>query len=133
MLSVTADNATANDVMIDELEDLVESFRGQVARVRCFDHTINLIVKTILRQFDTERNKKGADNTAFDQAEAALRDLLNTEDIEDEDSDSDNVEGEWDVDDVEDWVDECKDLTEEEVSQLEETTRPVKLVLVKVA
>ncbi|EPS96242.1 hypothetical protein FOMPIDRAFT_1082489, partial [Fomitopsis schrenkii] len=61
MLSVTADNATANDVMIDELEDLVESFRGQVARVRCFDHTINLIVKTILRQFDTERNKKGAD------------------------------------------------------------------------
>ncbi|EPS92665.1 hypothetical protein FOMPIDRAFT_1102067, partial [Fomitopsis schrenkii] len=61
MLAVTADNASANDVMIDELEDVVESFRGRAVHVRCFDHTINLIVKTILRQFDTERRKKNAD------------------------------------------------------------------------
>lgn len=52
MLAVTTDNAMANDVMINELQELITSFRGQATHVQCFDHTLNLIVKTLLHQFD---------------------------------------------------------------------------------
>ena len=129
MLAVTADNASANDVMTDELEELVESFQGQSMRVRCFDHILNLVVKTILRQFDIEQRRKGADLTALDAAEAALHELAN--DLEDEEEDGGEF-GELAVDDIDGWVDERRGLSEEEIAQLENSTRPVKFVLVKV-
>lgn len=134
VLAITADNASANDVMIDELVELLESFRGQAAHARCFDHTLNLIVKTLLRQFDTVCRKKNADHDVLDAAEEALRGLAS----EEIDLDDDYGIEEWDVselddDNVEGWVDEREELTEEEVAELDATTRPAKFALAKVS
>ena len=136
MLAVTADNATANDVMIDELQELIASFRGQATRVQCFDHTLNLIVKTLLRQFDVARDKKGSNKAALDAAWAALQDLAGDE-LEDDDGNYGTWEigedgEEMEADNVEGWVDERRSMSEEEVAELELTTRLAKLVLAKV-
>ena len=57
--SVTADNATDNNTLMDALEVLLQEhgFRGPARRVRCFAHTLNLTAKATLRQF--EKIKKG--------------------------------------------------------------------------
>ncbi|EPT01251.1 hypothetical protein FOMPIDRAFT_1098391, partial [Fomitopsis schrenkii] len=52
VLGVTCDNASANDVMIDELEAMLAGFPGRRARSRCFCHIINLVAKAMLRQFE---------------------------------------------------------------------------------
>ena len=129
MLAVTADNASANDVMIDELQELIDSFRGRAAHVRCFNPVINLVVKTLLHQFDAEHKKKNADHTALDEAEAALHELLSRDDI---DEDNDDVD-EWDMDNVEGWVNEREEMSKGEIVELEKTTRPVKFMLMKVS
>jgi hypothetical protein len=48
LLSVVCDNAENNSTMIRSLEDILEAFDGESARVRCFAHTLNLIVKVRL-------------------------------------------------------------------------------------
>ena len=123
--------------MIDELDELVQSFRGQAMHVRCFDHIMNLVVKTLLKPFDATCKGKTANDAALDEAEAALCEL--TDDLEPSAEDSDDDVEVWDMDavdldddNVEVWVDEHNNMTEEEVAKLEVTTRPVKLVLAKV-
>ncbi|KAJ2911793.1 hypothetical protein MD484_g8620, partial [Candolleomyces efflorescens] len=58
LLSVTCDNASSNDTMIDEIAKLVLGYPGAANRVRCLAHVVNLVVKIILRQFDTRRKPK---------------------------------------------------------------------------
>jgi len=45
VLTFTADNASNNDTLVDELSDLIPSFGGREYRVRCFAHILNLVVK----------------------------------------------------------------------------------------
>ncbi|KAI0355814.1 hypothetical protein OH77DRAFT_1378786, partial [Trametes cingulata] len=52
MLGVTCDNATNNDTMVNALEIDIPSFGGQRARTRCFAHVVNLVAKSLTRQFD---------------------------------------------------------------------------------
>ncbi|TFK78991.1 hypothetical protein K466DRAFT_469637, partial [Polyporus arcularius HHB13444] len=52
ILGVTADNASPNDTMIDELTKLLPDFAGQDNRARCFDHIVNLCAKSVLKPFD---------------------------------------------------------------------------------
>ncbi|KAF8867747.1 hypothetical protein BD779DRAFT_1416233, partial [Infundibulicybe gibba] len=52
ILSITCDNATPNDTMIDELAKLISAFPGAANRTRCFTHILNLTAKSVLRQFD---------------------------------------------------------------------------------
>ncbi|PBK68153.1 hypothetical protein ARMSODRAFT_841952, partial [Armillaria solidipes] len=54
VLSITCDNASNNDTMIEALGDSadVPSFSGQVSRTRCFAHIVNLMAKSLLKQFD---------------------------------------------------------------------------------
>ncbi|GBE78938.1 hypothetical protein SCP_0201350 [Sparassis crispa] len=125
LLGVTADNASSNDTMIDELAELLEGFQGQANRSRCFDHVVNLVAKSLLRQFDLP---KGKADDVLDDAERALLELakdLNMDvpkgDDEEEDR-ADNIEG---------LEDERDGLSPEEIQELEESVQPVKLVLVK--
>jgi hypothetical protein len=37
--------------MVDELEYTLPDFRGKVSRVRCFNHVLNLVAKSILCPF----------------------------------------------------------------------------------
>ncbi|EIW52836.1 uncharacterized protein TRAVEDRAFT_79078, partial [Trametes versicolor FP-101664 SS1] len=57
MLGLACDNASPNDVMTDLLGERVEGFEGLLGRVRCFAHVINLVVKTLLWQFDVLKAK----------------------------------------------------------------------------
>ncbi|WVF70526.1 hypothetical protein IAT40_005316 [Kwoniella sp. CBS 6097] len=55
VFSITLDNASANDVLVDELgenESLVK-FPGATHRVRCFAHVLNLVVKALLSPFNS--------------------------------------------------------------------------------
>ena len=70
ILSITCDNASNNDTMVSELEKLLEVFPGESNRTHCFDHIVNLIAKSVIRQFDTPTVKG---NEAFDDV---LRELM---------------------------------------------------------
>ncbi|KAF9010992.1 hypothetical protein BDZ89DRAFT_901787, partial [Hymenopellis radicata] len=52
ILSITSDNASPNDVMMERLVDALPNFGGPRARTRCFAHVINLVAKSLLRLFN---------------------------------------------------------------------------------
>ncbi|GBE88184.1 putative AC9 transposase [Sparassis crispa] len=109
LLGVTADNATSNDIMIDELVKLIDSFKGQANRSHCFDHIINLVAKTLLRQFDVVPRKATA---TLDEAEKVLLELAKDLEVDVNEEDA----GEEDANDLDGWQDDV---------------HPVKLVLIK--
>jgi len=45
ILGFTADNASNNNTLVDELTELLDGFQGPLTRVRCFAHILNLVVK----------------------------------------------------------------------------------------
>ncbi|KAF9560222.1 hypothetical protein CPC08DRAFT_610148, partial [Agrocybe pediades] len=63
ILTVTADNATNNDAMVAELEELLPEFCA-TNQIRCFLHVNNLVAKTLVRQFDLP--KKSGNSVAND-------------------------------------------------------------------
>ncbi|KAI9429854.1 hypothetical protein H4582DRAFT_1783653, partial [Lactarius indigo] len=52
ILSVTADNASNNDTMIDHLGVLLDGFPGSANQTRCFLYILNITAKSIIKQFD---------------------------------------------------------------------------------
>lgn len=52
ILGLTADNASNNNTLVDELEDLLDGFQGSVSRIRCFAHILNLVVKVSISEID---------------------------------------------------------------------------------
>lgn len=132
ILSISCDNAAPNDTMIEELADLVESFPGAANRTRCFTHILNLVAKTMIRQFDIPKGKAEA---ALSAAEQELRDLAEGIDLEElsmKTGDDGEEDDEIDEENEEGWIDECTAMNAVDREALEESTRPVKLVLVKV-
>ncbi|KAG2041384.1 hypothetical protein BDR03DRAFT_809943, partial [Suillus americanus] len=67
MLSVRCDNTSNKNVMVDKLAMLVPKFAGEVSHTRCFLHTMNLVAKSLIREFDV--SKKDAEH-AWDQNDA---------------------------------------------------------------
>jgi hypothetical protein len=122
--------------MIAELAKIVPSF-SELGHTRCFLHIVNLVAKSVIRQFDVQ--KKG-DDEHLDKAEQELRSLAGDVDLEDQQAEEVmeqcEIDGEVDMggksDDVEGWIDEMMLLSPTERKQVEEDIRPVKLVLVKV-
>ncbi|KAG6894809.1 hypothetical protein C0992_004561, partial [Termitomyces sp. T32_za158] len=53
ILSVTCDNASVNNVMIEELKDLLTAFLRPANQTQCFAHIVNLVAKSLLKLFDT--------------------------------------------------------------------------------
>ena len=113
LLTLTADNASPNDVMVDKLEDLIPSFGGAANRVRCFNHVTNLVARSALAPFDGGKmitlEGKGDDDD---------------KEVADDDGEMDNVEG---------WTDEKTGMSEEERHALDKRVEPVATVLVKVS
>ncbi|KAG2035900.1 hypothetical protein BDR03DRAFT_820439, partial [Suillus americanus] len=52
ILSVTADNAASNEMMVAELVELILHSSGLTSRTRCFLHIVNLVAKSLIREFD---------------------------------------------------------------------------------
>ena len=135
---MTCDNASNNDVMIDELQELIPEFAGSVSHTRCFLHIVNLIAKLLIRQFDAKKaGAKGDHKMAELQRELEEEEAFQNGDIEidDKDKDDDNddeLAEKKKVDNDEGWVDEAEEMTEKEKDELEKSIQPVKLALVKV-
>jgi hypothetical protein len=116
--------------MIDALAGLLVAFPGSANRTRCFTHILNLVVKVILRQFDVPKAKAGE---ALDAASQALADLAGDIDMEEEAMDGGGDGDDDDVDEDEGWFDPRNGMSQEEREELDDSVRPVRLVLVKVS
>ncbi|KAF8581722.1 hypothetical protein K439DRAFT_1353049 [Ramaria rubella] len=60
LLSITCDNASANNTMSDQLDQFVKDFPREANRTRCFAHIVNLIAKSLLKQFDIPAKRADA-------------------------------------------------------------------------
>ncbi|SJL08910.1 uncharacterized protein ARMOST_12284 [Armillaria ostoyae] len=114
ILSITCDNATNNDTMIDDLTDRLPEYPGEEHHTQCFAHV-----------------------SKEDAVDAIERDLLVlAEGLECEDIDTRLVEaeegGSVQRDVVEGLVDEVGFLNVADWAQWETETRPVKMTLVKI-
>ena len=128
ILSITCDNATNNDAMIEELANLLDDFPGPANQTRCFTHVLNLVVKSIIRQFDSPKSKndKHLDEVTNEVLSFAGNIEFEEDDMAEdgEDKEDDNVEG---------WIDERTLMTEAELEKLEESVEPLRLLLLKVS
>ncbi|KAG6851602.1 hypothetical protein C0991_007760, partial [Blastosporella zonata] len=102
ILSITCDNATNNDVMIEKMGEMLTGFQGDPSRVRCFAHVINLVVKSIITQFDLPKRKA---NSGAAHEKSRKRSAADEDDIEELDEDgyevvADDVTVNKDIDEV---------------------------------
>ena len=81
LLSITCDNAAPNDTMVDELSNLLDDFPGAPNRTWCFMHILNLVAKSISKQFDLPKAKA---DEVLDDAAQALADLAGDIEVEEE-------------------------------------------------
>ena len=91
--------------MINELTNLLDDFPSPANQTQCFTHILNLVVKSVLHQFDLPKSK--GDRILDDGAQELLSLAGNIEFEEDELARRDGKEGEENEDDnVEGWIDE---------------------------
>jgi hypothetical protein len=121
--------------MIEELAILLDDFPGPANQTWCFLHILNLVVKSIIRQFDLPKisDVRDEDDPMLDAATKELLKLASDIDLEEEITASagdgdDSVED----DDEEGWIDEHDEMTEAELNELVISVQPVRLLLTKV-
>jgi hypothetical protein len=118
--------------MIAELANLLDDFPGPANQTRCFTHILNLVVKSVIRQFDLPKAK--GDKILDDAAKELLSLAGNIEFEEDELARRDGEEGiDGEDDNVEGWIDERTLMSKEELNELDESVEPVRLLLTKVS
>ena len=114
-------------------DDLIDDFPGPANQTRCFTHVLNLVVKSIIRQFDLP-NSRADKNQIFDEGTKELSSLAGNIDVEEEEASRDGEDGvAGEEDNVEEWIDECTLLDEEDLEELDKSVEPVRLVLTKVS
>ena len=133
---MTCDNASNNDAMIDELEDLLPGF-SKVNHTRCFLHVNNLVGRTLVRQFDVPHAPKSTPGDVANDPDHELRQLAGDIELEDQQTREalleDMATGKIGMDDnVDGWVDEMVALSQAERKVLQDSLRPVRMLLVKV-
>src|SRR5271155_6012938 len=106
--------------MIQELSDLRENFPGATNQTRCFTHILNLVVKSILKQFDPPKKKAGD----LLQNDGANERLDEPEDIDvEEELGPENLNSQYndneEDDNMDGWIDEQVELSQLEVDELE--------------
>ena len=132
ILAMVADNASANDTQTSILADLENAFEEE-SRVRCFNHTIALAAKSLLKPFNPGlgparegvfEGDNGDDGDGDD-------DVLDPEDDDnDGDGDADN-DDESDNDDVDDGIDELEVLDAIDREQVITDTAAVRSVVTR--
>ena len=122
--------------MIEHLAVLVDAFPGAPNQTRCFAHILNLVVKSVLRQFKAP--KKGKE--LADVVDHVVMEIDNDNNDKDEGDGSDNEGGSNECEDVDDEVvDDDEDgllpdeMSEEESLRVKERVKPIRLVLTKVS
>src|SRR6266540_1242471 len=113
--------------MVAELADLLDDFPGAANQTCCFLHVINLVVKSIIKQFDLPKAQpNGILNEATKELLALAGDII----LEEEESRNNGKDDDED-DDCEGWIDEREEMTEWEREELDESLQLVRLLLTK--
>ena len=73
-------------------DDLIDDFPGPANQTRCFTHVLNLVVKSIIRQFDLP-NSWADKNQIFDEGTKELLSLAGNIDVEEEEASRDGEDG----------------------------------------
>lgn len=135
ILAVNADNATSNDVQVTELASAANTFHED-KNVWCFNHTINPIVKAILKPFNAPKKKEvAADDQDEDDSDAyAIREGSNSL-VEGNDNNA-LSESDVDMDDAQedgDEMDAFADLSDTAKEVIMKQTAEVQTTLTKVS
>ena len=130
ILSITCDNASVNDAMIDEISRILPNFGGKETHIRCFLHVLNLVAKAIIKMFDVPKGEK--DPNEMSEAETVLAKLAEGIELEEEETRAQDT-GVEDDDDVEDVSRDDVLLTDEEKEEFNEGILPIRLIIVKVS
>jgi hypothetical protein len=132
ILAITCDNASSNDRMVDELAGRLVEYPGAPNRARCFTHILNLVVKSIMRQFDVPSKRSDAimDESAYELQKLAGD--IEVDELVTQVEEDHSQEGGPCLDNDEGWVDEREDMTDEEREELEESVKPIRFLLTKV-
>jgi hypothetical protein len=131
--------------MIEALAKIIATFAGPASQTRCFAHILNLVVKIILRRFDsrirTSKKKatkpKGTDgwddamDEDVDEGAADAEALLAALKEELEEFEMDVNQGDEEVDD-ERGLDELEASMEDDVEEVDAGTAPIRNILFKV-
>ena len=134
--------------MIEHLATLIETFPGAANQTRCFAHVLNLVAKSVLRQFEAPKangnkvmgeaakelaavsDELGDDtNKVFESGNETGGDMEDDVPVADDEVVNDDV-----VDDDEDGLpDERGKLSKVELTNLVRSVKPIQLVLIKVS
>lgn len=118
-------------MMISKLSEILDKFPGATNQMRCFAHTVSILAKVILKQFDVPKKKEG---DMLDKAAQALSDMAQELEFEEhvEQETQERKDGEEEDQMLDTWVDFHEGLMEEEVTALDVSIQPVRSMFVKV-
>ena len=109
--------------MVTELANLIKEFPGPANQTQCFTHVLNLVMKSIIKQFDLPNSKSGK---IFNDVTKELLSLVGNIEFEEDELSRDGEDGIAGEDDsVEGWIDECTLMDEEDLEELEKKVEPV--------
>lgn len=117
--------------MIAELAILLNDFPGAANQTRCFTHVLNLVVKSIIKQFDLPKGQADKD---LDVAAKELLLLAGNIDQEEQLFAGDGDDGEEGEDDNDEgWMDEREEMSKVELDELDACVLPIRMLLTKVS
>jgi hypothetical protein len=125
---MNADNTTSNNTQSTALADMANSFVLE-HHIRCFNHTLQLSAKTLLRPFNTGLGKVTEDHDTNDVDD--LLDLESDNEGDNEDDNEDDNDNFLDEDDVDDGIDELDELDEDVQEKVMADTAAVHKVVTK--
>jgi hypothetical protein len=129
--AVNADNATSNDTQTTKLDQLDNTF-DKDNRVRCFNHTLQLSAKALLKPFNIGLSGKMTDDDdEITQDDDGI--LATFEDDEEGEEDKEDKEEADNEDDEDDNIDELEALSEDEQKRVLEETAAVRNAVTKVS
>ena len=120
--------------MIEGLQLDLDAFAGQVGRVRCFAHIVQLVGEGLLQQFDLPKKAKNSPSTG--EADGSMEDEDDFGDLDGDDDDDDDDDDDADDDEVEEvmeWVDEVAAMTDSERALFKKRLVPIRQMLTKVS
>ena len=115
--------------MISELELTLPDFPGKANWMRCFNHIINLVAKSMLWLFDVPKKRA---NQVLNDTDRRLHELAEDLDLDELNTQLNGYALTEHIEDDEQNVDEVNMLDAEEQAEFRERVWPVQLVLVKV-
>lgn len=118
-------------MMISKLSEILDKFPGATNQMHCFAHTVSILAKVILKQFDVPKKKEG---DMLDKAAQALSDMAQELEFEEhvEQETQERKDGEEEDQMLDTWVGFHEGLMEEEVTALDVSVQPVRSMFVKV-